>query len=108
MNKIAVVDIGRIFGSPYGTQQQGYGIASLVSLVLYNAIALAGVILFILLLYGGIMVISGAGSGDKENIAKGRKAISSAVMGFLIIFLSYWIIVILENVLGFRITYPMS
>lgn len=103
-NKIAQIPIGPIFRSPFG--KGDVGIASFVSIVLWNAVALAGIILFILMIIGGIMVMVGAGSGDKEGVAKGKKALTSAIVGFLIVFLSYWIIVIIENMFGFSILNP--
>ena len=82
MHYLTQVNIGSIFHSPFG---QTKGLADFVSVVLFNAVALAGVILFLLLVVGGIMMISGAGSGDKESVARGKKAATSALIGFLII-----------------------
>lgn len=108
MNKLAQIDIGRIFGSRYGSRDPGgQGIADFVSTILFNAVAIAGVILFILIIYGGITLTAGAGSGNKEDIAKGQKAVTNALFGFLIIFISYWIIVILERIFSIRILYPL-
>lgn len=104
MNEIiAQIDIGTVFQSPFGRSQ---GIADFVSIVLFNAIAFAGIILFILMLFGGIMMISGAGSGNKDDIGKGQKALTSALIGFLIIFTSYWIIIIIESIFGMQILNP--
>jgi hypothetical protein len=103
-NKIAQVQIGQIFQSPFGKGNMGF--ASFVSIILSNAVAFAGIILFILMIVGGIMVMAGAGSGNKEEVAKGKKALTSAIIGFLVVFLSYWIIVIIENIFGFSILNP--
>ena len=113
MDSLAQVNIGNIFHSRFGQMAGsggagagGLGLADLFSLILSNAIALAGIILFFLLIVGGFMVISGAGSGNKENVARGKKAVTSALIGFLIIFVSYWIIVIVEKIFGFSILNP--
>jgi len=97
MQKIAAVPIGNIFNSPFG---KTLGLADLVSIVLSNAVVFAGFILFLLILVGGIMVIAGAGSGNKEGVGKGQKAVTYAVVGFIIIFTAYWIIQIVGRMFG--------
>ncbi len=102
-NPVAYVNIKQIFTSPFG---RGKGFADFVSVILSNAVAFAGVILFLLIIIGGIMMIAGAGSGDKESIGKGKKAVTSALFGFIIIFVSYWVIVVVEKIFGFSILNP--
>lgn len=110
MNYLAQVNIGQIFHSRFGQVGGGglggLGLADLVSLILFNAIALAGIVLLILLIVGGVMMISGAGSGNKESVARGKKAVTNALVGFLIIFTSYWIIYIVQSIFGFNILTP--
>ena len=74
-----------------------------ISAVLPNVYVIAGVILFVLLLAGGIMVISSAGKGESDSTKKGSQAITAALLGFLIIFLSYWIIQIVEVITNIEI-----
>ncbi len=88
----------------------GQGISSifpdlgkLVGVLLFNAYVLAGIIFFLLLLFGGFGVIMGTGGGNPEQTAKGGKAVGAALGGFLIIFLSYWIIRIIEVITGIDI-----
>ena len=76
---------------------------SLISILLKNIYVLAGVLLFILLLVGGFSIISSAGGGDPKKTAQGQKAITSAIIGFLIIFASYWIIQIIQYITGLNI-----
>lgn len=99
MGKIAV-GIGANFNSPIGDT---VGVADIVSLILSNAVLIAGVIFFFLILFGGISVIIGAGSDDPERTAKGKKAVTTAIVGFIIIFTVYWIIQIIEGLVGFNI-----
>jgi hypothetical protein len=63
----------------------------------------SGVIFFVLMIIGGIGVIRGAGSGNEEDLKKGQKAITSALLGFLIIFVSYWIIQLVQIITGTEI-----
>jgi hypothetical protein len=104
MNKlIAQVDIGAYFGSYFG---HGIGIAGFVSIITSNAVAFAGIILLFLLIFGGISIMIGAGSGKKDDIAKGQKAITYAIIGFLLIFTAYWIIQLVQIIFGFNILSP--
>jgi len=78
-------------------------IAQLVGLILKNSITLAGIILLSLFFFGGISYIMSAGSGDAKKTAQAQDAITSAVIGFLVIFTSYFIIQIIEIITGIPI-----
>jgi hypothetical protein len=78
-------------------------LGSLISVLLFNAYVLAGIVFFLLLLIGGFGVIMGSSGGNPEQAAKGSKAVVAALGGFLIIFLSYWIIRIIEVITGIDI-----
>jgi hypothetical protein len=49
------------------------------------------------------MFISSAGKGESESTKKGSQAIAAALIGFLIIFASYWIIQLVETITGLTI-----
>jgi len=55
------------------------------------------------LIFGGFSYIVSAGSGDAKQLEKGKKAITSALIGLVLIFCSFWIIQLLEIVLGIKI-----
>ena len=99
---VYAVDIGQEFApaQKFGT------LASILNVIVPNLFILAGVILFILLIGGGLMVVIGAGGGDPNQAGKGQKAITYALVGFLIIFASYWLIKIIEKVTGVPILKP--
>ncbi|MDP3955109.1 MAG: hypothetical protein Q8Q15_01970 [bacterium] len=78
-------------------------VGSLISVLLPNVFILAGVVFFLLLIFGGFGLIMGAGGGDPQKTGQGKQAITAAVIGFLVIFLSYWIIKIIEVVTGLKI-----
>ena len=103
MNKIAQIQIDNIFRTPWG---RGQGLADFVSVILFNAIVIASILLLFLLVFGGISMIIGAGQSNPESTAKGKKAITSALIGFLIIFTAYWIVQIVERIAGFNIINP--
>ncbi len=75
-------------------------IGALVSVVAQNAFVLAGVIAFVFLIFGGFAIIMGAGAGDTKQLETGRKAMTGAAVGLIIIVGSFWIIQILEKLTG--------
>lgn len=95
------VPIGETYGSPFTNLTD---VGSLVSTLLSNAIVVAGVLLLFLLVGGGLAMIMGAGSNNPEQAAAGKKAATAALIGFLIIFGTYWIIQIVQILTGFEIT----
>ncbi|PIU03482.1 hypothetical protein COT44_03490 [Candidatus Shapirobacteria bacterium CG08_land_8_20_14_0_20_39_18] len=78
-------------------------LGSLVSVLLPNIYILAGILLFFLLIGGGLAVIAGGQESDPRKTGQGASAVTSALIGFLIIFTSYWIIQIVEAITGFKI-----
>ncbi|MFH0863774.1 MAG: hypothetical protein V1858_01645 [Candidatus Gottesmanbacteria bacterium] len=81
-------------------------IASFVNIIVKNVFVLVGVILFLLLIFGGVGFIISAGQGDKEGVGKGKNAITAALIGFLIIFAAYWIVEIIHFITGIEIFSP--
>lgn len=75
--------------------------ARLISTLLPNIYIFSGVILFFLIIFGGFTIVT---SGDNpEQTQKGTQAITWALIGFLIIVSSYWIIQIIEVITGIDI-----
>jgi len=107
MSNLLAVDIGKEWIiNPTQSITQAPQFASpgaLISILLKNVYVIAGVLLLVLLIFGGISIISSAGGGDAKKTAQGQKAITSALIGFLIIFASYWIIRIVEIITGLNI-----
>lgn len=77
--------------------------ASLISLIVKNAMTIAGLILLVLIIAGGFMMIASAGSGDQKKAATAKTLITDALIGFLVIFLSYFIIQVIEVITGLKI-----
>jgi len=97
------INIGQQFNSPIGTT---VGLGGLVSIILSNALVIAGIILVFLLVFGGVSVIASAGRDNPEGAAKGKQAVTAALVGFIIIFAAYWIIQIIEQLTGVDIFNP--
>jgi len=77
--------------------------ASLITVIVRNSLTVAGIILLVLLIAGGFMMIASAGSGDQKKAASAKTMITDAAIGFLVIFLSYFIIQIIEVITGVTI-----
>lgn len=85
--------------SPHAEQLSTPG--GVVSRVLLFALPLAGMILFVLLVWGGFEILIGA-SGSK-SIESGKTRIKAALVGFILLFSSYWMAQIVQEVFGIRI-----
>lgn len=94
--------ISKVFAQdiPYDTYNQAIGvttgdsIGSIVNSFLPITLSIAGLILFGMLVMGGFTMLAGA--ADKESQEKGKKMITSALVGFFVVFLAYWIAQILQ------------
>lgn len=95
LNNNPVSGIGR---SPFYTTP-----SLLISALIKNAYMVSGLILLGLLLFGGLTYIINVGSGDAKKTAQGAKSIRSALIGFLVVFASYWIIQIIQAIFSINI-----
>lgn len=101
MNKLAVDIGGKFFGEDSKTPlTEISGIGTLVSIIVNTAFVLAGIILLFFFIFGGISMIAGAGKDNPDQAAKGKQAITSALLGFIVVFASYWIVQLIELVTG--------
>lgn len=79
-------------------------IGYIISKILPYIFVIAGLILFIFLIVGGFELLTSA--GNPESIKKGQEKITSALVGFIIIFLAYWLTQALEIIFGIKIFLP--
>jgi len=73
-------------------------LGSILSIVLRNIYVIAAIVLFIMIFVGGLGMIINAGNAEKQK--QSSQTLSSAVLGFVIMFLSYWLIKIIEIITG--------
>lgn len=76
-------------------------VGGLVSNLLPYILGFAGLCLFVMLIWGGITLMTAAGDPGKSKEGYGR--ITAGLIGFLIIFVSYFVVQIVEVVLGVKI-----
>jgi hypothetical protein len=62
---------------------------------------IAGIILFVVLVLGGFQMLTGAASS--KGMEEGKQKITSAILGFIILFAAYWIAQLLELIFGISI-----
>jgi hypothetical protein len=72
-----------------------------ISKALPYTFVFAGLGLLLMLIWGGITLMTAAGDANKAKAGYGR--ITGALIGFLIVFISYFILQILQTVLGLQI-----
>lgn len=90
-------------GQEYGVSSRFSSLGEVVSVLLSNAYYLAGLLILFLLILGGASIIIGAGSGDSNRVEKGKKAVMGAVIGFGVVFLSWFFVKIIETITGVNI-----
>ena len=93
------VEIGKqIILKPGSSVESTYpDFATLISLFVKNAITFAGIIFVVLLILGGFNFIVAAGSNDPKKTQQASQTITAALIGFVIVFLSYAIIQLCEK-----------
>jgi hypothetical protein len=104
MNRLLAVNIGDL---PTGTGKTISAtfptLSSLVTVILKNSFTIIGLILLFLLIFGGFMFIMNAGNGDQKKAAQGQAIITDAVIGFVVVFLAYAIVQIIQVITGVNI-----
>lgn len=73
-------------------------IGQIIGTLLPYVYVVAGLILLLMLINGGIGLMTSAGNPDKSKAAFGK--ISAGLIGFLIIFISYFVAKVVEKILG--------
>lgn len=73
-------------------------VGAIFSALLKYILPLAGIVLLFMLIMGGIGLMTAAGDPKKIQASQGR--ITMALVGFLIIFIAYFIVQLVEVMLG--------
>lgn len=70
----------------------------LIGRFIYIAGIFAGIILIFMFIYSGFLYMSSAGATDAKKMARAQNSMVTSLVGFLIIFLAYFIIQIIQAV----------
>ena len=102
--------LGKISPPPFLHWTKEHPGMSGIQVLFNNAVRLiymvAGVGLFAMFIYGGFRYL--ASGGDKAQTELAKKTLTNALIGFVIIALSYAFLRIIETFFGIRITGPSS
>lgn len=94
------MNIGQVFFNGTSKLQNASGVSSIVSLFLNIAFVVAGVVLLFFAIMGGIGLMGSAGNNNPQKAEQAKKTLTSAVLGFVIVFASYWIVKLIGQLLG--------
>ena len=76
----------------------GKNLGDIINTVLPYIYSIAGILLLLYLIMGGLGLMTSA--GDPKKVESAQKRITNAIIGIVIIFASYWIIQLLSTLLG--------
>lgn len=93
------MNINAMFKSPFG---EITSVGKFVTLFLNISFVVAGLILLFFFILGGIGMISSAGQSDPQKAEQAKKTVTSALIGFIIVFASYWIVQLIGQITGFN------
>ena len=99
MKYLAEVKIIDYFKTPL-TGEAGGQIGNLVTVGLGIAFVVAGIVLLVSFIMAGFSLISGAGQNNPEKLEKGKQALTSTVIGFVVVFTAYWIVKLIQQITG--------
>lgn len=75
--------------------------AGIISRAMTYVFPIAGMGLFLILIYSGFEIMMAA--AGKKSIDAGKQRATAAVVGFMLLFASYWIAQIIEIIFGIKI-----
>ncbi len=96
MKHLAIDIVNEFFIAGGKRYEQLADIGSLVSLFIKIVFVIAGVAILFFFILGGISMITGAGNNNPEQIEKGKQSATSALIGFVVVFVAYWIVQLIE------------
>ncbi len=73
-------------------------LAGLINRALRFVFPLAGLLLFLMLVWGGFEMLTGVAS--KKNMDAGKQRVTAALIGFMLLFIAYWVAQMIEYVTG--------
>jgi hypothetical protein len=100
MQTLAAVTIGDnvIIPDPEGFKFGSVTLGGVVTAVLPYIFAAAGIALLLMIISGGFELLTSA--GDPKKLDSGKQRLTNAVIGFIIIFVAYWLTQLAGIMLG--------
>lgn len=101
MNKLSQgINIGEKFLGNNSLLLDPKNIGTYITAIVTGAISISGLVFLVILIIAGIGMIAGAGSNSPEKVEKSKKAATSALIGFVVVFMAYWIVKLIESITG--------
>ena len=95
LNPLKVGNSGNVLADDLSTP------SGIINRALRYLFPLAGLILFVMLVWGGFEILSTAST--KKSIDAGKQRAQAAIIGFILLFTSYWIIQIIQAIFAIKI-----
>lgn len=104
MNPVYAVSIADDLNIGTGTIGNVYpSLSVLINVILKNSLTIIGTLLLILLLIGGIQFIMSAGSDDPKKAQAAKTMITDAIIGFIVVLSTFFIVQIVQVITGLNI-----
>ncbi len=91
----------KIFGGGSGTFSGTTTLGDILTKFLPFLFPLVGLLLFVYLLFGGFSYLTSG--GDPKGMEKAQGQITNAIVGFVIVFLAYWLVQIFEFIFNIKV-----
>jgi hypothetical protein len=101
MEKIDFNQLGKAIPNLKPLFQPGSNLGAIISAILPYLFVIAGLLLLFYLIAGGFQMMISA--NDEKGLASAKGKITNALVGFLLLFISYWLVQIIEVILGIKI-----
>ena len=92
--------------NPTGFRTEFTDLSSIVTQAIPILFSVAGIILLVFLLLGGFDYLTAM--GDPKKAASGRQKITYAILGFIIIFVSFWLVQIIDYIFKLGVYNPVA
>jgi hypothetical protein len=89
-------------GKPISSFTAYSTIGGLISLIVQNMFLIAGLAFLFLMIWAGVNIIT-AGESSAKALEEQRGKITTAILGLLLMFISYWVVQIVETLTGLTI-----
>ena len=92
----------KVYNEAIGIKNQNMStLGGIINTVMTYLIPIGGLVLLVMIISGGITMMTAI--SDPKAAEAGKQRVTSALIGFIILFAAYWIVQLLEIVLGVNI-----
>ncbi len=97
-NYIAQINFSELEGATLKSDFAGKSIGTIVGAIIPYTFFFAGSALLLYIIYGGFKLMTS--SGDPAKISQGKSILTNGLVGFFIVFFSFWIVQLIGLFLG--------